>query len=356
MILTTLQQTLLVTGLVMSMMMLIEFVNTSTHGMWMTRIGRSSIGQVGLATLLGVIPGCFGTFTVVSLYTHKLLGFGALVAGLIATSGDEAFMMLAMIPEDALIVILGVGIVGFLTGLIVDKCHKTSVTPIDNKQGYAFHAVDHASKQGTTLSFKHITFDWQRVVSVAIFVFFLIAPFVGLVVHEHECIHGIAEGHHHHHHEHGFDWIGALFSFFAGCSALICLLSSEHFVKEHVWNHVIRKHFLKILLWTFGVLLLVIALREHTDVNAWVSDNVWIVLLVAVAVGIIPQSGPHLLFLSLYINGAIPLGILIANSIVQDGHGALPLLAESKRGFVWAKMINILVGLLVGAIMLIMNR
>jgi hypothetical protein len=34
--------------------------------------------------------------------------------------------------------------------------------------------------------------------------------------------------------------------------------------------------------------------------------------------------------------------------VVQDGHTALPLLAESKRGFLWAKLINVAVGLVAG--------
>jgi hypothetical protein len=40
----------------------------------------------------------------------------------------------------------------------------------------------------------------------------------------------------------------------------------------------------------------------------------------------------------------------MASAIVQDGHGALPLFAESKKSFFAAKAINILVGLVVGLI------
>jgi len=44
----------------------------------------------------------------------------------------------------------------------------------------------------------------------------------------------------------------------------------------------------------------------------------------------------------------LPLSILLANSIVQDGHGSLPLLAETRKGFFIIKGINIAVGLIVG--------
>lgn len=348
MIISAIQQTLLVTGFVLSMMMLIEYVNILTHGSWMNKLKEKPIRQILLGTILGLTPGCFGTFTVVSLYTHRMLSFGALVAALIATSGDETFMMLALIPKEAMIIVFGVAIIGFLAGILVDKLIKPNAIKTRNDKGFTYHpAHEHCSTHGKIhLSFAHITFSWKRISCVLLFVFFAVAPFIGLVVHEHECIPGLP----HHHHHHGIDWVGIMFSFFAICSALIALLSSEHFVKEHIWHHLVEKHLLKIFLWTFATVLLIILMRQYSDVDAWIGGNLYVVLLIAVLVGIIPQSGPHLIFLSLYISGAIPLSILFANSIVQDGHGALPLFAESKKAFFWAKLINIIVGLLVGGI------
>jgi len=65
-------------------------------------------------------------------------------------------------------------------------------------------------------------------------------------------------------------------------------------------------------------------------------------------VGIIPESGPHLVFVTLFSQGTIPFAILLANSIVQDGHGTLPLLAVSARAFIWLKVVNIVIGLVLG--------
>jgi hypothetical protein len=36
----------------------------------------------------------------------------------------------------------------------------------------------------------------------------------------------------------------------------------------------------------------------------------------------------------------VPLPVLLASSISQDGHASIPLLAESRRSFLWAKIIN----------------
>jgi len=45
----------------------------------------------------------------------------------------------------------------------------------------------------------------------------------------------------------------------------------------------------------------------------------------------------------------------MASSIVQDGHGTLPLLAVSKKGFVYLKAINVVVGFAVGLLGILMG-
>ena len=96
-----------------------------------------------------------------------------------------------------------------------------------------------------------------------------------------------------------------------------------------------------------------VADRPHQtvfDLSQWIESNLWIVLIVAVAIGVIPESGPHLIFVTLFVSGSIPISILIASSIVHDGHGTIPLLALSKKSFIALKGVNVLVGMLAGAI------
>ena len=79
-------------------------------------------------------------------------------------------------------------------------------------------------------------------------------------------------------------------------------------------------------------------------------------LVTAAAIGMVPESGPHLFFVTLYDRGVLPVSILVTNSIVQDGHGMLPLLAFSWRDFLKIKAINVLVGLVVGAVLIALGR
>ena len=78
-------------------------------------------------------------------------------------------------------------------------------------------------------------------------------------------------------------------------------------------------------------------------------------MLIAGLLGMIPESGPHMVFVTLFAGGYLPFGILLASSIVQDGHGALPLLAESQKSFILAKVINLVIGLAVGYLFLLVG-
>jgi len=133
-------------------------------------------------------------------------------------------------------------------------------------------------------------------------------------------------------------------------SLFIVISVPDHFLKEHLWNHIVKVHIPRIFLWTFGTLLLIHLLMDFIDIQSWITDNMLIILIIAVLVGIIPESGPHLVFITLFAQGTIPFSILLASSISQDGHGMLPLLAESKRGFLAVKTVNLLVALIIGFI------
>lgn len=64
--------------------------------------------------------------------------------------------------------------------------------------------------------------------------------------------------------------------------------------------------------------------------------------------GIIPESGPHLIFVMMYAQGLIPFSVLFTTSFVQDGHGMLPLLSFNLKDSVLIKVFNLAFGLGVG--------
>jgi hypothetical protein len=340
-----LKNAFLITGLVMVMMLLIEYFNVYSQGRSFQKIGRSRFGQVLLGALLGLVPGCIGGFALVSLFTHRIVSFGALVAMMIAATGDEAFVLFAVIPKTALCLNVILFALALLAGVVVDAVVKRFPAPFSQRH-FAIH--EHKEEAHNETSFfkrlrynlQHLTF--QRALLLFGLLVFMLSMAFGLFEHDHVHVEGVP---HHHYEFFSERWLNLLF---VGLSMVVFVLIAavnEHFLEAHLWGHLIRKHFVKIFVWTFGALLLIQFGLKHFDIQHWVSENPMPILFAAVLIGIIPESGPHIVFITLFASGHIPFSILLANSVVQDGHTALPLLAESKRGFLWAKLINVALGL-----------
>jgi hypothetical protein len=354
------KQSIMITSFVLVMMLIIEFLNVKSRGHWAENLKDSPFLQLLFAAFMGIIPGCLGTYTVVSLYAHGIVKFAALVTVMIATSGDEAFVMLSVIPKTALwlnliIFFIAVGF-GYII-LLFGKRFDFYSLPIGHMEIH-HQEIENADVKPNNIwqNLKNISFTRALLISgILLFLFALISGTMG---HDHTSF-SIVDGHIHKQMEvaghHEFDWIKATFILVSVVALSLFLFVSEHFLEEHLWGHVIKKHFLKIFLWTFSALVLVQFLGQFYDVNAWISDNLWVVLIVAVLIGIIPESGPHFIFIILFFQGIIPFSILLASSIVQDGHGALPLLAESRKSFFVMKAINVAAGLITGGIALMIG-
>jgi hypothetical protein len=346
-ILSLLKQSLLITIFVLSMMLIIEYLNVLTRGIWSKSLKSSPSKQILLAALLGLIPGCLGAYTAVSLYVHNIISTGALVAAMIATSGDEAFFMFSIIPETAIIIHMALFFIAVAAGFAVNMFYKNREPDQPQKH---FHVHEEESdcicfdRKVLGSQLRNISFI-RFFAALAIVITMVIIGFE-LLHHEHQET-SLFSGLLYKNHGHPV-WISITFLMVLGVSLFILLTVGEHFIKEHVLNHIIRKHFIRIFLWTFLTLLLILGLDQFIDLKSFIGENLYIVLLVAVLVGIIPESGPHFLFVVLFASGSLPFSILLANSIVQDGHASLPLLAETGKGFIKVKIINMLVGLVIG--------
>ena len=421
----TLRNSVLITGIVIIMMMMIESFNIESHGRLFSKVKGSSLRQVILASVLGSIPGCIGGFATVSLYSRRLLSFGALTAMMIASSGDEAFVMLAMMPDRALWIFAILFAVAVFSGVAIDRitktCHPEQSANCHPEQSVNCHPEQSvncrpersegsaedanpdsslplrmtsqplrmtspqtgmtaqppgmtapqtemtakgkegpmAEKDGTKPEPERQTdpaekpagqdterrsLTWRRIVLTAVIILFAVALAAGWMEHDHAVpetgkirLDLLSEW-----------WMNLIFAILCIIMLIILCFRSDRFIKETLWHHVLQKHLPNIFAWTFGVLLLIGILSEYIDLDRWVSDNTALMILLAVAIGIIPESGPHLIFVTMYASGIVPLPVLLASSISQDGHSSLPLLAEDKRSFVYAKLLNCIIALIVG--------
>ena len=387
-VIEALRNAVLITGLVVVMMMMIESLNIESRGMVFKGLKKTKFGQVVIASLLGSIPGCMGGFATVSLYTHRMFSFGALVAMMIASSGDEAFVMLAMIPEQALILFAVLFVLAILVGVGVDfvhdrihskKCdkhdHSDCGAESECHDGYVVHTPEcHDDTAGSGVEDKDRKdqkrhYGWKRMLMFAGLAVFIAALATGRLGHDHSAHAGHDHGHeghvhteacehgHHHHEEeissHGIDllsedWMNVLFAGLSIIVLIVLLFASDHFVEGHLWDHIVKKHLPTIFAWTSGVLLVLGFALQYVEIDHWISDNTALMILLATLIGIIPESGPHMIFVTLFATGVVPFPVLLASSISQDGHASIPLLAESRKSFAWAKLINCGVALAAG--------
>ncbi|HDH87522.1 MAG TPA: hypothetical protein ENF36_05690 [Desulfobacteraceae bacterium] len=333
-IIETFKQALMITSFVFVMMLIIEYVNVQTKGSWQNSLQKSKWMQYILSAFLGATPGCLGAFTVVALYAHDIVSFGALVTVMIATSGDEAYVMLSMFPGKTFLLTLILFLIGIATGFVTDILFKPG-SLIVKKIGreLEIHGEDECVcfPKGAILR-QLKDFTTQRgllIIALALFI-------AGLTFNQL----GPPQ----------WNWIKITFLLGSLLSLFIVSTVPEHFLEKHLWEHIVKAHVPRVFLWTFGALLLMYFLIDYLDLETWIKANYLIVLLIACLIGLIPESGPHMIFVTLFAQGSIPFGILLASSVVQDGHGMLPLLAESKRSFVSVKIVNFTVGLIAGLV------
>ena len=368
-----LKNSILITGLVLIMMLMIEYFNIHSHGRWFAQIKDSKIKQILVGSLLGLVPGCIGGFATVSLYTHRLLSLGALVAMMISSSGDEAFVIMAMIPKEGLVLFGLLFVISVITGVVVDYVIYKKPQNDLCSDDFEIHNHEGGDDRKVPSIFKAESYKVMlRPSKERLFILGGIAVFIAAVImgiltcgHDHSagttCEHGhvhTADCGHNHAEAHGHNAlsinlldeknINIVFAIISIITLFFTATANEHFIKEHLWKHVIGKHLLSIFLWTFGTLIVCQIGMQYLNIEQWINNNMLWVIVLAVLIGIIPESGPHLVFVTLFAQGVLPFYVLLVNSIVQDGHSALPLLAESKMSFAKAKLINIIVGLAIG--------
>jgi len=287
-----------------------------------------------LASLLGATPGCLGAFMNVSLYAHGLISFGAIVGGMIATSGDESYVMLSLFPVKALILFSALFLAGILFGAISDWiANRLGIVPCEACQLQRVHpqALEEFHLNRVRQNLLHPS--EPRAVFLGVLVTFLVVAVLGVIGSK------------------SWDWMRVTLVVLLSLGALLALSGSEHYLRVHLIGHILKKHTVRVFLWTFGALFVLSFLPPSDVVRAFIQGHIWLIFLSAGLLGIIPESGPHMIFVMMYASGLIPFSVLFVSSFVQDGHGMLPLLSVSVRDSLLVKAFNFVFGLVVGGIL-----
>ncbi len=331
-VLNVFKQALTITLFVFTMMLILDYFNVLTKGRVNNLIKGKQWRQYTISSFLGSTPGCLGAFLNVSFYVHGLISFGALVGGMIATSGDEAFVLLAMVPKQAMFLFALLFVFGIVLGWLSDKiagglklktCSHCTLQVVHENQETNFFSRQLIIKNYIKpSSIRIMLVSTAGIVTIAV-----ILGFIG---------------------SSSWNIKQVILLVLSIVSFSIIATVPEHFLKEHIWKHIAKKHIIRIFLWSFFAILFVETGFEYWDIEGFVQQHMELVGLIAVLLAIVPESGPHMIFVMLYAKGLIPFSILLASSIVQDGHGMLPLLSYTVKDSVLIKIFNLAFGIIIG--------
>ena len=346
-ILPIFKHALMISFFVFVMMLLVDFVDIATQRRFSNMMQGGLWRQYMLASFLGSTPGCLGAFMNVSLYVHGMISFGAIVGGMIATSGDEAFVMLTQFPGTALLLfglLFGCGILfawvsDKITGVFgfvpCESCRESEcevcMADIENDEGL-----------GDILYPRNLRENIRSLSFTRFLLVLLIGSFLALVLM------GVIGGT-------DWTWKRTTFICLSLGSLYMSMVVSEHYLHSHIWDHLIKSHIFKVFLWTFGALCFVHCGLSYCDLDVFVREHMVWVFLIGALMGLIPESGPHLIFVMMYAQGLVPFSILFTISFVQDGHGMLPMLSYSIKDSILIKGFNLVFGIALGSGLFVMG-
>lgn len=316
-------------------------------------LGRKMAGakhwQAPIASFLGALPGCGGAIIVVTQYTKGMISFGSVVAVLISTMGDAAFLLLAREPLTGAAVLATGFVCGTLSGWIIDAIHGTnfmrpSKEEFEKKRVEA--ALNQSPNQTKSVSLDFLNKFWIALLIPSIVIGLALAFLVdvdalfgkSLAVHEPTL------------------WIGA-------AGALLCLLlwafSSPD--QGHVGQEVtdidgkssMTKRVIKdtnfVTSWVvFGFLAYELGVHfTGSGIENWFQAWAPIVPLIAILVGFIPGCGPQIVVVTLYLNGVVPIAALFGNAIANDGDALFPAIALAPKAAILATLYSAVPALLI---------
>ena len=276
--------------------------------------------EIPTSAFLGVIPGCGGAIMVMSLYTRGVVSFGSVLAALIATMGDAAFLLIASKPQAALVILP----VTFLTGIVFGYLVKPFTKNFINKISLKKDLNKNLPKNKIPKNF---------------YSFWLICLIPGII-------------------------LGVLNAFQIEISFYIFGIDLIH-----SFSFILAMYC--ILLWVFNPLTDIQMASIHENSLRRVADTtcfvtVWVIIafvtyelidlstkglifdslkyfgpfipLMAIIIGFIPGCGPQIMITSMYVSGQIPMSAQIGNSISNDGDALFPAIAISAKAAIIATL------------------
>ena len=377
---------LAVTVFVAAMVLLFSWLQYFTAGRFVVWIRENTRFQPVIGAMMGLTPGCGGAIIVMPMYARGYVTYGTVIATLIATLGDAAFVLIGAVFQDSsfLTPVIVVHVTSFLVGVLwgygVDKLEVTPSTPLGRfgpKFGTNEPLGEDAAKamEGKDSLIKDLPREipegwgyrvlhqgyrvWWAITAVGLCLAILLLIWYAQdpdyspeLVWDPTTRDGIVT------------WVGLI-----GTSlSIILYISSKNFFADdteatigdklnsldetlvHAASETAFVTFwvlIAYLVFEFGMILSGIS---ETDMSEHGSGAA--AVLLAATVGLIPGCGPQIIAITAYIEGVISFPALVANAISQDGDALFPLLVRHKVASIWATIHTTLPAIIVGLVFL----
>ena len=290
---------------------------------------KGDIWQVPMASFLGALPGCGGAVVVITAFARGNIRLGAMVAALIATMGDAAFLLLAKEPTTY-IRLIGISMfAAIVSGWLVDRFHQGELysSEVKNIKNIKIGELRIRDKLFMSLAAPGLILGILQLAQINISEFGIIIFSLGV--------------------------FGALFSIAVWAISPINAVSSSG---DHPFTRSSEET-------SFVTIWVIVGFLAYEYAYAFfgldlevLAEAAWIFLpLLAVLVGFIPGCGPQVLVTTLYLNGIIPFAALIANSISNDGDALFPAIALTPKMAVIATLYSGIPALIISYIFLFLG-
>jgi len=353
------------------MVLLFSWLQYKTSGKFVALLQKNTKTQPFFGALLGLTPGCGGAIIVMPLYIKKVVTFGTVIATLAATLGDAAFLLIAKAPKDAAVVHLVAFVTAVLWGMLIDKLQITHDQPL-GRFSKNFHQLNtQAKKEIDPVSFIDSIEGEERNQSLGYkithqgYVLWWWICLVGLIlgvtllVKASDPNYALELTFDPDHKDAIFNYVGL----FGTLLSIILFIAGKHFIgddtlealrdkltssKETLIHAASETAFV-----TFWVLLAYLIYEygmyfSNLDFAQMIVSSGPLSILFGAGIGLIPGCGPQILFVAAYTEGLLPMSVLIAHAISQDGDALFPLIARNSKAAIWSTVITTIPAIIVG--------
>tara|TARA_B100002051_G_C16660097_1_gene598653 strand:- start:27 stop:1217 length:1191 start_codon:yes stop_codon:yes gene_type:complete len=372
---------LAVTVFVAAMVFLFSWLQYATSGRFVEYIRRKKKLQPVIGALMGLTPGCGGAIVMMPMYARGYVSYGTVLATLIATLGDSAFILIGAAITDSSFVapLIAVHAISFVTGVswgyLVDMTGTTPHKPLGRfgpsigQEPIEAEPSDESLVEelpreepgglGYKILHKGYLVWWSVTLIGLIFAILLLVwsgqdpdyslelsfdpttmdgfiTWIGLIGTSLSVILYIAQK----------NWIGD--------DTEATIGDKLHSMRETMIHSASETAFV-----TFWVMIAYLAfefgmLFSGISEQSMSSYGDGFIAIIAVSIiGLIPGCGPQIIVITAYTKDIISFPALAANAISQDGDALFPLLVRHKAASLWATIHTTIPAIIVGVILLI---